>query len=97
MDTQTVTNTTEQADITNEQKKVEIYSTASCHFCHMAKDWLSEKQIPFVDYNVGEDMAKRKEMVEMTGQLGVPVIKIGDEVMIGFNPEQMAKILEVAI
>lgn len=96
MDTQTVTNTTEQADITNEQKKVEIYSTASCHFCHMAKDWLSEKQIPFIDYNVGEDMAKRKEMVEMTGQLGVPVIKIGDEVMIGFNPEQMAKILEVA-
>ncbi len=96
MDTQTVTNTTEQAGITNEQKKVEIYSTASCHFCHMAKDWLSEKQIPFIDYNVGEDMAKRKEMVEMTGQLGVPVIKIGDEVMIGFNPEQMAKILEVA-
>lgn len=62
----------------------------------MAKDWLTEKKIAFSDYNVGEDMAKRKEMVEMTGQLGVPVIKIGDEVMIGFNPEQMAKILGVA-
>ena len=77
-------------------KHVEIYSTATCHFCHLAKDWMTEKQIPFTDYNVGEDMARRKEMVEMTGQLGVPVIKIGDEVMVGFNQEQLAKILEVA-
>ena len=79
-----------------ETKKVEIFSTETCHFCHMAKDWLSAKGIPFVDYNVGSDVVKRKEMMEMTGQLGVPVIKIGDEVMIGFNPDQMAKILEVA-
>ena len=92
MDTIQATDT----NTTNEEKKVEIYSTPSCHFCHMAKDWLNEKQIPFVDYNVGEDKEKRKEMVEMTGQLGVPVIKIGDEIMIGFNQEQMAKILEVA-
>lgn len=79
-----------------ETKKVEIFSTETCHFCHMAKDWLTAKGIPFVDYNVGSDVVKRKEMMEMTGQLGVPVIKIGDEVMIGFNPEKMAKILEVA-
>ena len=76
-------------------KKVEIYSTATCHFCHMAKDWLTEKNIPFIDYNVGDDAARRKEMVEMTGQLGVPVIKIGDEVMVGFNQDQMAELLEV--
>ena len=81
-------------DVTS--KKVEIFSTPSCHFCHMAKDWLTEKNISFVDYNVGEDKEKRKEMVEMTGQLGVPVIRIGDDVMVGFNQEQMAKILEVA-
>lgn len=79
-----------------ETKKVEIFSTETCHFCHLAKDWLNAKGIPFVDYNVGSDVEKRKEMMEMTGQLGVPVIKIGDEVMIGFNPDQMAKILEVA-
>ena len=79
-----------------ETKTVEIYSTESCHFCHMAKDWLTEKGIPFVDYNVGQDMERRKEMVEITGQLGVPVIKIGEDVMVGFNQEQMAKILGVA-
>lgn len=79
-----------------ETKKVEIYSTESCHFCHMAKDWLTSQNIPFVDYNVGADMEKRKEMVEMTGQMGVPVIKIENDVMIGFNPDQMAKLLGVA-
>ena len=77
-------------------KTVEIYSTPTCHFCHAAKDWLTEKNIPFTDYNVGENMEKRKEMVEITGQLGVPVIKVGDEVMVGFNQEQLAKILAVA-
>jgi glutaredoxin len=79
-----------------ETKKVEIFSTETCHFCHLAKDWLTARGIPFADYNVGSDIAKRKEMMEMTGQLGVPVIKIGDNVMIGFNPDQMAKILEIA-
>lgn len=79
-----------------ETKKIEIYSTPTCHFCHMAKDWLTEKGIAFTDYNVGEDVTKRKEMMEITGQLGVPVIKVGNEVMIGFNQEQLAKILEVA-
>lgn len=76
--------------------KVEIYSTPTCHFCHMAKDWLTSKNIPFVDYNVAESMDKRKEMVEMTGQLGVPVIKIENDVMVGFNQEKMAQLLGVA-
>lgn len=62
----------------------------------MAKEWLTAKNIPYTDYNVAEDMEKRKEMVEITGQLGVPVIKIENDVMVGFNPDQMAKILGVA-
>ena len=81
---------------THTSKKVEIFSTPTCHFCHMAKEWLTSKNVPFEDYNVGENLDKRKEMVEITGQLGVPVIRIGDDVMVGFNPAQMAKILEIA-
>ena len=76
-------------------KTVEIYSTESCHFCHMAKEWLGAKGIPFIDYNVGTDLEKRKEMVEMTGQMGVPVIKIGNDVMVGFNEGKMASLLGV--
>ncbi len=79
-----------------ETKKVEIFSTETCHFCHLAKDWLTSKNIAYVDYNVGKDTEKRKEMMEITGQLGVPVIRIENDVMIGFNPDQMAKILEIA-
>jgi glutaredoxin 3 len=77
-------------------KKIEIYSTESCHFCHMAKDWLTSKNISYVDYNVGADQERRKEMVEMTGQLGVPVIKIGNDVMIGFNQEKMAELIGIS-
>lgn len=62
----------------------------------MAKEWLTSKNIPYVDYNVAENMDKRKEMVEMTGQLGVPVIKIEDNLMVGFNQDQMAKLLGIA-
>jgi glutaredoxin len=78
-------------------KVVEIYSTPSCHFCHMAKEWLSAKSLPFIDHDVASDINRRKEMVEMTGQLGVPVIKIGDDVMIGFNQEKMAQLLGVSV
>jgi glutaredoxin-like YruB-family protein len=79
----------------NTGAKVEIYSTPTCHFCHMAKDWLTEKNIPYVDYNVAQDMEKRKEMVDITGQLGVPVIKVGNDVMIGFDPAHLATLVGV--
>jgi len=78
-----------------ETKQVEIYSTESCHFCHLAKDWLTAHEVSFIDHNVAVDQEKRKEMVEMTGQLGVPVIKIENDVMVGFNPEMMAELLGI--
>ena len=74
-------------------KEVIIYSTPTCHFCNMAKTYLKEHNIPFTDYNVAEDVQKRMEMVELTGQMGVPVIKIGDEVIIGFNQPRIAELL----
>jgi len=76
-------------------KEVTIYSTPTCHFCHMTKDFLSENNIPFKDYNVATDLEKRKEMVDRSGQMGVPVILIGDEVMVGFNKEKLAEALGI--
>ena len=76
-------------------KKVEIYSTPTCHFCDLAKHYFADNNIEFTNYNVAEDQAKRAEMVEITGQLGVPVIKIGDDVVIGFNKEKIAELLEI--
>ena len=67
-------------------KKIEIYSTPSCHFCHMAKEFFTEKQIPFTDYNVADDTDKRSQMIDLSGQMGVPVIVIDNQdVIVGFN------------
>ncbi len=61
----------------------------------MAKDFFQEKGIEFKEFNVSNDMTKRKEMIDMTGQMGVPVIKIDDEVIIGFNKPRVAELLGV--
>lgn len=75
-------------------KKVEIYSTATCHFCHLAKEFFTENKIAFTDYNVGTDLDKRKEMVDKSGQLGVPVIVVDEkEVIVGFDREKLSQLL----
>lgn len=76
-------------------KTVTIYSTPVCHFCHMAKDFFAEHNVKFTDYDVATDMDKRKEMVDMTGQMGVPVIRIGDDVVIGFDEGKVKELLGV--
>ena len=78
-------------------KKIEIYSTPSCHFCHMAKDWLTEKGFSFIDYNVGLDTVKRAEMMEKSGQMGVPVIVVDDkDLVIGFDKKVLIGLLGVS-
>ena len=77
-------------------KKVEIYSTPTCHFCHMAKEFFKEHNIAFTDYNVAADTAKRQEMMDKSGQLGVPVIVIDDkDLVIGFDQRQIESLLGV--
>lgn len=71
-------------------KNVTIYSTPTCHFCHMAKDFFKENNVTFTDYNVASDLEKRKEMVEKSGQMGVPVIIIDDVITVGFDKSRIA-------
>jgi glutaredoxin 3 len=75
------------------QKQVTIYSTPSCHFCHAAKAYFDEQGVTYEDFNVLEDTGKREEMVDMTGQMGVPVIRIGDDVVVGFDQPMIEKLL----
>jgi len=74
-------------------QKVIIYSTPTCHFCHLAKDFFTANSIVYTEYNVVNDLEKRKEMVEESGQMGVPVIVIGDEFIVGFDQTKIAKLL----
>ncbi len=75
--------------------KITIYSTPSCHFCHMAKDFLTEKGIAFEDFDVAKDLEKRKEMVEKSGQMGVPVILIDNNLIVGFDKSKIVKLLGI--
>lgn len=76
-------------------KNVTIYSTPTCHFCHMAKDFFIANGVVYTEYNVASDLEKRKEMIEKSGQMGVPVIIIGDELTVGFDKSKIAKMLGV--
>ena len=78
-------------------KKVKIYSTPTCGYCKMAKEFFTENNVEYTDYDVAADEDKRNEMVELTGQMGVPVIAIGDddkpEVIIGFDRPRVSELL----
>lgn len=76
-------------------KNVTIYSTPTCGYCRLAKEFFKEKGIQYTEHNVATDMEKRKEMVEKTGQMGVPVIAIDDELIVGFDKERLGELLGV--
>ena len=68
-------------------KKIIIYSSPTCPYCKMLKEFLRTKNIEFTDYNVVDDNEKAKEMIDKSGQMGVPVIDIDGKLIIGFDQE----------
>lgn len=77
-------------------KKVEIYSTDNCHFCQMAKEFFDANGVQYTNYNVGTDTEKRAEMMEKSGQMGVPVIVVDEQdLLIGFNEPKLRELLEI--
>lgn len=76
-------------------KSVIIYSTPTCHFCELAKEFFKEKNIQYTEYNVLTDLEKRQEMVDKTGQMGVPVIMIDGQTIIGFDQAEISSLLGI--
>lgn len=72
---------------------IEIYSTPTCHYCNIAKEYFKKNNLEYIEYNVKDDLDKRKEMIEISGQMGVPVIVIKEDVLIGFNKEDIDKVI----
>jgi len=72
-----------------------IYSTPACPFCAMAKLFFKEHNIEYTEKNVAGDPAATGEMIEKSGQLGVPVIQIDDNVLIGFDKSVVSKLLGI--
>ena len=79
----------------NMDKKVTIYSTPTCHFCQMTKEFLKEKNIGYTEFDVARDLEKRQEMIQKSGQMGVPVIFVGNDMIIGFDKERLMTSLGV--
>lgn len=75
-------------------KNITIYSTPTCHFCQMAKEFFKDNNVDYTEYNVAEDAEKRQEMVEKSGQMGVPVIVIDEQVMVGFDENKLKEAIE---
>lgn len=74
-------------------KKVTIYSTPTCSFCSMAKDFFKEKNVEYTEHDVSTDAGKRQEMIEKSGQMGVPVIFVEDEMTVGFDKTKLSEML----
>ena len=73
--------------------QVTIYTTPACHFCHAAKEFFTENNVTFTEHDVASDQDKRQEMIELTGQMGVPVIHIGNDVVVGFDEDKVKELL----
>ena len=76
-------------------KQVSIYSTPSCTYCKSAKEFFAENNVQFQEYNVADDMVRRQEMIERSGQMGVPVIVINNDLVVGFNKPKIMELLGI--
>jgi len=77
-------------------KKIIVYSTATCPYCQMLKEHLTEKKVEFENIDVGANQAKAKEMIDKSGQMGVPVIDIDGKIIIGYDKDTIDKELGLA-
>ncbi len=77
------------------KQKVKVYSTPTCPYCKQAKEFLRQNSIEFEDINVAEDSAAADEMVQKSGQMGVPVLDVNGTIIVGFDKEAIKKALRL--
>ncbi|MEK7103684.1 MAG: glutaredoxin domain-containing protein [Patescibacteria group bacterium] len=80
---------------TSSGHSVTIYSTPTCGYCKLAKAFFKENGVEYVEHDVSEDLKAQEEMIAKTNQMGVPVIDIDGEIIIGFDQERLSELLGV--
>ena len=75
--------------------KIIVYSTPPCVFCKMAKAYFQANNVPFEEKDVSVDIPAQKRMIEKSGQMGVPVIEVDDNIIIGFDKAKLAQLLNL--
>lgn len=74
-------------------KTVKVYSTTTCPYCVRAKQFLRENNITFQDIDVSSDQSAADDMIRKSGQMGVPVLEIDGEIIVGFDKERIKQAL----
>lgn len=74
---------------------VTIYTTPTCVYCKMAKEYFAANNVEYTELNVATDEAARNAMLEKSGQMGVPVIDVDNNIVIGFDQELLADLLKI--
>jgi glutaredoxin-like YruB-family protein len=74
-------------------KKVLVYSTPTCPYCIRAKEFLNQNNVQFENYDVSNNQEKVEEMIKKSGQMGVPVLDIEGEIIVGFDKERIKQAL----
>jgi len=74
---------------------IKVYSTPTCPYCHTLKAFLKEKGVEFADIDVSQDPKALDEMVDKSGQMGVPVADIDGQFVVGFDREKICKLLKI--
>lgn len=72
--------------------EIKIYTSDNCKYCDQAKTYFKENKIEYTEYNVKEDLTRRQEAIDISGKMGVPIIKIGEEVMAGWSEDSFKRI-----
>jgi glutaredoxin 3 len=76
------------------ENNITVYTTTTCPYCVMVKNFLNEKGVPFKEVNVQNDEEAGRKLVETTGQMGVPQIEINGQWVIGFDPNRIEELLK---
>ncbi|NYT00905.1 MAG: NrdH-redoxin [Methanocellales archaeon] len=71
--------------------KIKVYSTPTCPYCRMVKSFLKEKGVDFEDIDVSVDSKAAEEMIQKSGQMGVPQIEINEKIIVGFDKEAIER------
>lgn len=79
----------------NKNMNVKVFSTPVCPYCHTLKEFLKANGIAFEDIDVSSNEAMRDDMIKKSGQMGVPVVYVDDEVIVGFDREKIVKLLNI--
>ncbi|MCJ7450379.1 MAG: NrdH-redoxin [Candidatus Nanohaloarchaeota archaeon QJJ-9] len=81
-------------ELQEEGSKVKVYTTPTCPYCKKLKQWLEEEEIDYKEFNVAENREKAKEMIQKSGQQGVPQAEVDGQIVVGFRPQKIQNLID---